>query len=98
VTNGREAVELAAREDFDFVFLDIQTPEMGGYEAARSLRDAHQGRRRPRLIGLSGDQDEAQFYATAGMDAFLAKPVRLAELKHALVEDWPTRVDHQKGD
>jgi CheY-like chemotaxis protein len=84
VTNGREAVETAAREDFDFVFLDIQMPEMDGLEAARSLRQEFAGGRTPRLIGLSGESEERATYTAAGMDVFLVKPVRLADLIDAL--------------
>jgi CheY-like chemotaxis protein len=84
VTNGREAVESAARGDFDLVLLDVQMPVMGGLEAARSLRHRQAGGRRPRIIGLSGEGEERASYAAAGMDDFLIKPVRLADLVHVI--------------
>jgi CheY-like chemotaxis protein len=84
VTNGREAIESAAREDFDFVFLDIQMPEMDGFAAAHSLRHQYAGGRPPRIIGLSGESEGRESYSAAGMDDFLLKPVRLADLVHAL--------------
>ena len=92
VANGREAVESAAREDFDLVFLDVQMPEMDGFEAARSLRHRHAGGRRPRIIGLSGESEERESYAAAGMDDFLIKPVRLADLVHVIRRDRPASI------
>jgi CheY-like chemotaxis protein len=80
VTDGREAVAAAAREDFDLVFLDVQMPVMGGFEAARMLRREHSRGREPRIIGVLGEREEREAYAGAGMDDFLVKPVRLADL------------------
>jgi CheY-like chemotaxis protein len=80
VANGREAIELASQEDYDFVLLDFQMPEMGGLEAARSLRQSYGSQLRPRIIGLSGQAEERETWAAAGMDDFLAKPVRLVDL------------------
>jgi two-component system sensor histidine kinase/response regulator len=84
VTNGREAVESAARENFHVVFLDVQMPEMDGFEAARWLRHEHTGVRPLRIIGFSGESPDRESYATAGMDDFLLKPIRLADLVQAL--------------
>jgi CheY-like chemotaxis protein len=86
VSNGPDAVEAAARRAFDLVFLDVQMPGMGGFEVARSLR---QGQRRPEgpatsIIGLSGEGEDPDAYAAAGMDDFLVKPVRLGDLVRVL--------------
>jgi two-component system sensor histidine kinase/response regulator len=79
-SNGREAVEAASREKFDFVFLDIQMPEMGGFEAAALLRHGGLGAAPFRIIGLSAWGGYAQASGTAVMDHFLVKPVRLDDL------------------
>ena len=83
--NGRVALELAAELEPDVVFLDIQMPEMGGLEVARSLRRLRQDDRFPRIIGLSGDCEEWDTCSAAGMDDFLAKPVRPTDLSRVLI-------------
>ncbi len=84
VTNGKEAVESAARKAFDVVFLDVQMPEMGGLEAASFLRRRCADGRRLRIVGFSGEGEEPGSYAAAGMDHFLVKPVRLTDLIHVI--------------
>jgi CheY-like chemotaxis protein len=84
VSNGRDAVDSAALIDFDAVFLDIRMPQMDGYEVAHLMRHWHAGGRSPRIIGFSGESPDRELYAAAGMDDFLLKPVRLADLVHAL--------------
>ncbi len=79
-SNGREAVESAARSDFDIVFLDVQMPEMGGIEAAQSLRGSRGEGLLPRIVGISGGQADDACYASSGMETLLTKPVRLADL------------------
>lgn len=78
--NGREAVEMASREDFDLVLLDLQMPEMGGIEAARAIRRRHESGTQPRIVGVSGEVEERFVCEAAGMDDFIAKPVRIADL------------------
>jgi CheY-like chemotaxis protein len=78
--NGREAVEMASTEVFDLVLLDLQMPEMGGLEAARSIRRRQGGGRPPCIIGLSAEVEERVVCDAAGMDDFIAKPVRIADL------------------
>jgi CheY-like chemotaxis protein len=84
VANGREAVEAAAQRSYDVVFLDVQMPELGGVEAAWLIRRGCEGGQTPRIVAISGDDDVEKWLAAAGMDEFLAKPVRLGDLIHVL--------------
>ena len=84
VANGREAIETAAREDFEFVFLDIHMPEMDGFAAAHVLRYEDSAARPPRIIGFSSERVDRQSFAAAGMDDFLLKPIRVADLVRVL--------------
>jgi CheY-like chemotaxis protein len=86
--NGREAVEAAAREDFDLVFMDVQMPEMDGIEATRRIREMElmTGRHTPIAAvtahAMAGDRDRC---IAAGMDEYISKPLLKAELL-ALIE------------
>jgi len=88
VDNGESAVELAARKLWDVVLMDCQMPGMDGYEATRAIRTRLNGHPLP-IIALTANamaEDRAACTA-AGMDDFLAKPVRREEL-HACLKKW----------
>jgi CheY-like chemotaxis protein len=82
--NGREALEATSRHRFDVVLLDIQMPEMGGYEAAQALRSVSPLGTAPRIIGFSGEPADLESYVASGMDDFLVKPVQPRDLERAL--------------
>ena len=79
--NGREAVKLAEVKPFDLILMDIMMPEMDGLEATRMIRDHEKeiGRHIPIVAVTAGSADRETCRA-AGMDEFMAKPVRSAEL------------------
>ena len=79
--NGREAVEAAAREQPELVFLDIEMPELDGLEACRRLRAAPHTARATSVILTAAAGDAAERDAeTAGADLFLTKPFSPLEL------------------
>ena len=85
VPNGLEALRLCSESPYDLVLMDLQMPEMDGWEATRSIRalpDIHQ----PVILALSADvlRDEAARAKEAGMQGFLAKPIRLDDLRAAI--------------
>jgi len=86
VEDGKQAVEEAARGGVDMVFLDVNMPVMGGPEAAAAMRAA--GVQAP-IIGVTASVrvEEQQRCLSAGMNAFLAKPFRRAELA-AVLRAW----------
>jgi CheY-like chemotaxis protein len=87
-TNGREALELLTRADYDAVLMDCNMPEMDGLEATRRLRGGDSGARDARIpvIALTANAMDGDREASlaAGMDDFLAKPVTIASLRAAL--------------
>ena len=78
VSNGREALAAALVRDYDFVFLDIEMPEMNGYEAAIRIRESHR-EFPPWIVGISGDPEPERAFAV-GMDEFLVKPLLIDQL------------------
>jgi len=87
VTNGRLAVERAAQEPFDIILMDVQMPEMSGLEATAAIREAERrtGGHIPIVAltarAMAGDREQC---LAAGMDAYVAKPVRADELFSAI--------------
>jgi CheY-like chemotaxis protein len=86
--NGREAVAAVERERFDLVLMDVQMPEMDGFEATAMIRQAETGTGRHLPIiamtarAMKGDDERCRL---AGMDGYLPKPIRSADL-YAIVE------------
>jgi signal transduction histidine kinase len=92
VSNGVEVLRALERQPYDVVFLDVQMPEMDGYEAARQLRRRWTDADRPRMIAMTGNamQGDREKCLKAGMDDYIAKPVRVEDLRTAL-ERWGPR-------
>ena len=82
---GREAIQVLAHADFDLVILDIMMPEVDGYEATTRIRAAERTGRLP-IVALtaSATLEDRERCLAAGMDDFVSKPVKVAELARAL--------------
>ena len=85
--NGLEALEALQRQPYDVVLMDVQMPDMDGLEAARRIRRDWLGEDRPRLIALTANalQEDQAHCREAGMDDYLAKPVKGRQLQEALL-------------
>ena len=82
-SNGREALAILEKEDFDLAVTDLQMPEMDGFELATTIRmnEKKTGAHLP-LIALTahGMKGERERCLTAGMDAYVSKPISAQEL------------------
>ena len=89
--NGREAVDQVGRGAFAMVFMDCLMPVLDGYQATREIRAAEgEGRRLPIVAltanAMSGDREKC---LAAGMDDFVSKPVKRADLQRAVTRWAP---------
>src|SRR5207302_9949553 len=89
VSNGLEVLQALERKPYDIIFLDVQMPEMDGYETARQLHKRWPDDKRPRIIAMTGSamQGDKERCLEAGMDDYITKPVRVEDLRAAL-ERW----------
>jgi signal transduction histidine kinase len=91
VGNGLEALRALDAKIYDVVFLDVQMPELDGYETARRIcaRWAGNEPARPRMIAMTGNamQGDREKCLEAGMDDYISKPVRVEEIR-AMLERW----------
>jgi len=85
--NGREAVESVEKQTFDLILMDVQMPEMDGFEATAVIREREKRNSAHTPIialtahAMKGDQERC---LAAGMDGYLTKPIRSQELDEVL--------------
>lgn len=85
--NGKEALETLKKENFDLVLMDIQMPEMDGFEATSILREQEKstGKHQPVVamtaLAMNGDRERC---ISAGLDGYISKPIHPRELDEVL--------------
>jgi two-component system sensor histidine kinase/response regulator len=98
-SNGQEAVELVQNRDFDLVLMDCQMPVMDGFQATAAIRRLPLGRgeRLPiAAVTANALQSDEQKCLAAGMNDFLPKPFKRAQLQ-ALLARWLPRAGEASG-
>jgi CheY-like chemotaxis protein/HPt (histidine-containing phosphotransfer) domain-containing protein len=94
--NGIEALSALGKKPYDIIFMDVMMPELGGIEATREIRKRQQQQaqfpnyKSPIIVvaitanAMQGDREKC---LAAGMDDYLAKPIRPEEMR-AIIEKW----------
>ncbi|MEM8639695.1 MAG: response regulator [Cyanobacteria bacterium P01_G01_bin.54] len=84
--NGLEAVEAVHRQPYDVVLMDVQMPEMDGFEATRQICQDFSSQERPYIIAMTANamQGDREACLAAGMDDYVSKPLKMEILKQAL--------------
>jgi PAS domain S-box-containing protein len=93
VENGAQAVQAVADGDYELVLMDMRMPEMDGLAATRAIRQAERtSGHHIVIVALTANvlEDDRQACVAAGMDDFLAKPLKLEALRMVL-ERWLTK-------
>ena len=82
--NGTQALDLLNNQDFDLILMDIQMPELNGYETTLAIRQKEQGTNQHMPIiamtayAVKGDREKC---LAAGMDGYVSKPMRPDKLR-----------------
>lgn len=82
-SDGESALDLLSKNKFDIILMDIQMPELNGYEVAKKFREMEKisGERTPILAmtanSLAGDREKS---LDSGMDDYIAKPLNMTEI------------------
>lgn len=90
--NGREALERHDTHEYDIILMDIQMPEIDGYEATKKIRTREKDAKRTPIIALTanalaGDKEKC---LKAGMDDYISKPVEAEKLEDILQRYLPS--------
>jgi CheY-like chemotaxis protein len=87
VANGLEAIEALRRKSYNIIFMDVQMPEMDGYEATRLIKERW-GKDGPTIIAMTANamQGDKEKCLAAGMDDYISKPLRLEDIVNVLVQ------------
>ncbi len=98
--NGVAAVQALDRDNYDLVLMDVQMPEMDGFEATRAIRGKETGGRHHVIVAMtahamSGDRERC---IHSGMDDYISKPITPGEM-YNIIEKWvgPGSVIHIEG-
>jgi two-component system sensor histidine kinase/response regulator len=87
--DGRQAVDALARERFDLALLDIQMPELDGFEVTAAVRAQEEGTgRRLPLVALTAHamQGDRERCLAAGMDGYVTKPIQMEQLAKVMAD------------
>lgn len=88
-TDGADAVSKGAAEKYDIVLMDCQMPLMDGYEATRLIKSGNSINAPTPIVALTANamEGDREKCLLAGMDDYVAKPVRTQVLSH-MIEKW----------
>ena len=87
--DGKEAVEAARSADYDLILMDVQMPEMDGYQATASIRGFSGQKAQVPILAFTANaqQEDRNACLAAGMNGFVAKPVEKERLL-ATIANW----------
>ncbi len=80
--NGWEVINALERQTYDIVFMDVQMPEMDGYQATGRIRTMYPKERQPLIIAMTANamQGDREICLQAGMDDYISKPIKIPDL------------------
>jgi CheY-like chemotaxis protein len=113
-SNGLEALDSVRRQTYEVVLMDVQMPEMDGLEASRRITRDMPPDDRPKIVAMTANamEGDREMCLAAGMDDYIAKPIRVDALIDALMsikerdrteDEWnlcaiPQSLSRKRGD
>lgn len=89
---GKEALELFSPDEYDLVLLDIQLPDMTGFDIAKEIHKHYSKQQLPPLVALTANVlKDKQEYLQSGMDDVLSKPLSITDLTAVIKRFWANR-------
>lgn len=97
-SNGYEAIERATANEYSIIFMDIQMPEMDGVTATKHIKEKL-GSACPPIVAMTAYsmKDDAAKFMGQGMDDYVSKPVKSADL-HAIITKWQPEAETELAD
>lgn len=94
-SDGLEALEICERESFDVIFMDVEMPNLGGFETVKRLRA---GKYTHPIVALTAHamKNFREDSLKAGFDAYMVKPFQKEELFEMTVRFLPSPMDHDR--
>ena len=97
--NGREALDLAAKRNFQVIFMDKQMPDMDGFETAIRIIDRPEANKKPYIVMVTAQNegDLTNIAKKSGIDSILPKPIRMPEVVQALTNGYWSQINPQQA-
>lgn len=98
-SNGEDALRLYQDGEYDYIFMDLDMPEMDGIEATLAIRDTEaEKRHQAEIIAVTANvsQETRRKCRRAGMNGYLEKPITARVIKDQLLRSW-TRIRTRRG-
>jgi len=87
--DGLEAVESTKLKDYDFIFMDMLMPKLGGIDATKRIREVIGDKKNTKIIAMTADtiMNDREACLNAGMDDYISKPIHIEDLRTVL-DKW----------
>ncbi len=99
VCSGEDSVDLAGKNPYDLILMDLHMPGLDGYEATRRIREITSTDHRPVIIALTANAmpQEIEKIQTCGMDDVLIKPIS-EQLVRSIISKWFSHMDNRTSE
>lgn len=90
--NGEDALKMYQSGDYDYIFMDLDMPQMDGLETTQAIREAeNDGKRKTEIIAVTANvSPETRLKCRrVGMNGYLEKPITASIIKDQLLRSWP---------